>query len=247
VLESDDEPGVYRVTCDKCRDRFCDPCAQERARHIGRCVGDFAQGRDIRFITLTLRHTDRSLKEDVDRLYAAFVKLRRRAKWKATQKGGVFFVEIKRRRGDSSWHVHLHIIAEGLNLSKHWLSDAWLEVTGDSFIVDLSLCDDDAKAAYYAAKYAGKGLHGSCYHEPGVLRAGMLALKGRRLVGKWGTWRGLDLDEDVLDGEWHGIDTLARLIERGKRGDHAAWTILQSLAGVELCTTNPNEQPARGP
>jgi hypothetical protein len=175
------------------------------------------------------------------------VKLRRRAKWKATQKGGVFFVEIKRRRGDSSWHVHLHIIAEGLNLSKHWLSTAWHEVTGDSFIVDLSLCDDDAKAAYYAAKYAGKGLHGSCYHEPDVLRAGMLALKGRRLVGKWGTWSELDLDADLLDGEWHGIDTLARLIERAHQDDPEALRIFHFFLGASSCLTNPNEQPARGP
>lgn len=238
---------MYRVTCDKCKDRFCDPCAQERARHIGRCVGEFTADRDIRFITLTLRHSARTLTQDVDRLYAAFVKLRRRAKWKATQNGGVFFVEIKRRRGDETWHVHLHIIAEGMNLSKHWLSNAWHEVTGDSFIVDLSLCDDREKAAYYAAKYAGKGLHGSCYHDADVLREGVLALKGRRLVGKWGTWNELDLDQEVLDGEWNGVDTLDRLIERSKRGDLEAASILQALIGVESCPTNPSEHPARGP
>ena len=247
VLESDDEPGTYRVSCDKCKDRFCDPCSQERARHIGRCVGAFALGREIRFITLTLRHTTRTLTQDVDRLYAAFVKLRRRAKWCATQKGGVFFIEIKRRRGDESWHVHLHAIAEGFNLSKHWLSEAWHEVTGDSFIVDISLCDDEAKTAYYAAKYAGKGLHGSCYHVPEVLREGILALKGRRLVGKWGSWSELDLSRDEEEGEWHGIDTLERLIQRSDRGESEAVRILQALEGVETCQSNSTEPVARGP
>lgn len=247
VMESDDEPGTYRIACDKCKDRFCDPCARERARHIGQCVGKFATGREIRFITLTLRHTSRTLKQDVDRLYASFTKLRRRAKWKATQQGGIFFIEVKRRRGDRSWHVHMHILAEGLNLAKRWLSDAWLKATGDSFIVDLSLCDDHNKAAYYAAKYAGKGLHGTCYHEPEILREGMQALKGRRLVGKWGTWSDLDLDTEPPEGEWHGVDTLNRLIERSSRGDTEAAMILQSLTGEKPCQTNPNEQPAHGP
>lgn len=247
VLESDDEPGLYRVTCDKCKDRFCDPCSQERARHIGRCVAEYAAERDLRFITLTLRHSDRTLTQDVDRLYSAFVKLRRRAKWKQTQKGGIFFVEIKRRRGDETWHVHLHIIAEGLNLSKHWLSETWQTVTGDSFIVDLKHCQNREKAAYYAAKYAGKGLHGSCYHDPRVLREGILALKGRRLVGKWGTWRNLDLNHDTPDGEWSGVDTLARLIARSERGDIEAATIIQSLIGVKPCPTNLTERPVRGP
>ena len=247
VLESDSEPGVYRVSCDKCKDRFCDPCSAERARHIARCVGEFARDRTVRLVTLTLRQSKRTLKQDIDRLYAAFVKLRRRAAWKQTQNGGMYFVEIKRRRGDDGWHTHLHVLTEGTWLSKSWLSHAWNDLTGDSYIVDIRLCESGERAAQYVAKYAGKGVHGSCYHEPNVLREAMLAIKGRRLVGKWGTWNDLDLDRDTPDGEWSGVDTLARLIERSERGDVEAATILQSLAGSESCPTNPNEHPVRGP
>ena len=247
VLESDNEPGTYRVSCDKCKDRFCDPCAAERARHIAACVAEFAHDRTIRLITLTLRKSKRTLKQDVDRLYAAFVKLRRRATWKATQAGGMYFVEIKRRRGDDGWHTHLHVLSEGAWLSKSWLSHAWNELTGDSYIVDIRLCDSGERAAQYVAKYAGKGVHGSCYHEPEVLREAMLAIKGRRLVGKWGSWGDLDLDHETPEGDWHGVDTLARLIDRSHRGELQAAQILQALIGAEPCTTSQPGHPARGP
>lgn len=247
VLESDSEPGVYRVSCDKCKDRFCDPCSAERARHIARCVGEFARDRTVRLVTLTLRQSKRTLKQDIDRLYNAFVKLRRRATWKQTQDGGMYFVEIKRRRGDDGWHTHLHVLTEGQWLSKSWLSHAWNELTGDSYIVDIRLCESGERAAQYVAKYAGKGVHGSCYHEPDVLREAMLAIKGRRLVGKWGTWNELDLDRETPDGEWSGVDTLGRLMTRARDGDTEALQIFQYLVGEKSCPTNPNEHPVRGP
>lgn len=247
VLESDLHPGTYRISCDKCKDRFCQPCATDRARHIASCVGQFAGTRDIRFVTLTLRFSNRTIQADVDRLYAAFVKLRRRVRWKQTQIGGIYFLEIKRRGDDDGWHVHLHVLTEGHWLCKRWLSQAWHEVTGDSFIVDIRECKSSERAAQYAAKYAGKGVHGHCYHNPDVLREAILAIRGRRLVGKWGTWSALDLNEQTREGDWQGVDTLARLIERSERGELKAAAILQALIGVESCPTNPSEHRARGP
>ena len=159
----------------------------------------------------------------------------------------MYFVEIKRRRGDDGWHTHLHVLTEGQWLSKSWLSHAWNELTGDSYIVDIRLCESGERAAQYVAKYAGKGVHGSCYHEPDVLREAMLAIKGRRLVGKWGTWNELDLDRETPDGEWSGVDTLGRLMTRARDGDTEALQIFQYLVGEKSCPTNPNEHPVRGP
>lgn len=247
VLESTDDPGNYRLSCDKCHDRFCQPCATDRARHIASCVGEFATDREIRFITLTLRFSNRTIQEDVNRLYAGFIKLRRRVQWQHTQLGGIYFIEIKRRGDDDGWHVHLHILSEGIYLCERWLSKAWHEVTGDSFIVDIKLCNSRERAAQYAAKYAGKGVHGHCYRDPAILRQAMIAIRGRRLVGKWGTWSALNLDHETPEGDWQGVDTLAHLIERSERGDLQAATILQSLLGVEPCKSTLIEHPARGP
>ena len=247
VLESDDDPGVYRVSCNKCKDRFCEPCAGERSRHIANCVAQYSKDREIRFITLTLRFSDNTIKQDVDRLYKAFIRLRRRILWTKTQTGGIYFIEIKRRGDDNGWHVHLHILSEGLWICNRSLSKAWREITGDSFIVDIKECESREHAARYAAKYSGKGVHGRCYHDPAILREAMEAIKGRRLVGKWGTWSDLELKQENPDEEWHAIDTLDRLIRRSEHGDLKAAQILQSLTGERPCKTNPTEHRGRGP
>lgn len=237
VLRSVENPELYRVQCDKCKDRFCVPCAGERSRHIAACVQEFACGREIRFITLTLRKSGRSLSDDLDRLYAGFVRLRRRTFWTKSQKGGIAFVEIKRRRGDDGWHVHLHALSEGHYIGQNALSQAWHQITGDSFIVNVRWCDSPHRAAYYAAKYAGKGIHGNCYLDPDVLREAILALTGRRLVAKWGTWRELDLMNFAEPGLWLAVDSLARLLRRRDSGDPVARGILEILLGERSCDT----------
>jgi len=246
VLRSLDEPGVYRISCDRCKDRFCGPCSQERARRVASCVGEYAKGKELRLITLTLRKSARSLSDDVDFLYKSFTRLRRRKLWKRGQHGGVYFVEIKRRRGDDGWHVHLHILSEGAYLSKSLLSKTWLEITGDSFIVDIKFCRSGEDAARYVAKYASKGVHGSCYHDADVLREAILAIKGRRLVGKYGTWKELVFDNDMLPGEWVGVDSLRRLIARSANGDAVASSILFQLKGDDPCNTEPRSPPHPG-
>lgn len=237
VMQSIEDPRRYRVKCDKCRDRFCTPCATERARLVASCVKEFSHGRELRFITLTLRKSDRSLAEDVSRLYNGFAKLRRRRLWSKSQKGGIAFIEIKRRRGDDGWHVHLHAISEGRDVCQDKLSVAWHQITGDSFIVHVRWCDSDDRAAFYAAKYAGKGIHGSCYHDADVLREAIVALKGRRLIAKWGTWRELDLETNEEPGAWIAVDSLAHLIHRKNAGDVVAGEILASLSGEKTCNT----------
>jgi len=246
VLRCVGEPGLYRVSCDKCKDRFCDPCARERANHVASCVGEFAEGKELRLITLTLRKSDRTLSEDVDFLYRSFTRLRRRKLWSRGQRGGVYFIEIKRRRGDDGWHVHLHVLAEGTFINKQSLSKTWHEITGDSFIVDVKFCESGVDAARYVAKYASKGVHGSCYHDADVLRTALRALKGRRLVGKFGNWRELSFDQEPLEGEWFGVDSLRRLLLRRDNGDAEATMIIASLVGEKSCSTVRSDQPDPG-
>jgi hypothetical protein len=209
-------------------------------------VGEFAKDREIRLVTLTLRKSARSLTEDVDRLYAGFTKLRRRRLWSRGQKGGVFFIEIKRRRGDDGWHVHLHVLSEGTWISKKDLASTWREITGDSFIVDVKFCESGEDAARYVAKYASKGVHGSCYHDHSILREAMEAIKGRRLVGKFGCWRDLDLDRDVVVGVWLPVDSLRRLLHRRDSGDSEASLILDQLLGATSCDMFPQIPPDPG-
>ena len=240
VMQSVEDANHYRITCNKCRDRFCTPCANDRAQHIANCVAAFAAQRELRLVTLTLRQTSATLKQDINRLYQSFAKLRRRRGWTATQRGGVYFCEVKRRRADDGWHIHLHALCEGVWLDKKWLSRTWHQITGDSFIVDIRFCRSSADAARYVAKYASKGVHGSCYHDPLVLREAIMAIKGRRLIGKFGTWSALDLKAEVETGDWHPVDTLSRLLRRSTSGEEFATHVLNMLRRQPCRDTGPS-------
>lgn len=246
VMQSVDDPAHYRIACNKCRDRFCSPCARDRANHVANAVSLFARDREIRLITLTLRKSDATLKADVDRLYRCFAKLRRRKTWTQSQTGGIYFCEIKRRRGDDGWHTHLHALSEGVWLDVKWLRREWHKITGDSFIVDIRECRSSADAARYAAKYASKGVHGSCYFDALVLREAMLAIKGRRLVSKYGNWADLDLKTDEATGEWLTIDTLESLIRKCRTGDTNALAILNSIRSPSCQPTERSPPAERG-
>ena len=247
ILESVDDPGHYKVACNRCRDRFCLPCSRDRSRHIASVVGEFACDREVRMITLTIRQSDRDLRSDVDHLFASFTKLRRRKIWTRGQQGGIYFLEVKRRKSSAGWHTHMHVLTEGFWIDRKELSKAWLTVTGDSMIVDIRLCETTNEAARYAAKYAGKAVHGNCYHDATLLRTAMIAVKGRRYVGKFGTWKDLDLDSETDDGEWRPVDSLERLLRRIDDGDATAAAVLNALMENAPCDTERKAETAHGP
>lgn len=246
VMQSVADPQKYRLACNKCRDRFCEPCARDRARHVASCVAIFAAERDMRLITLTLRQTTATMKQDIDRLYRSFTEMRRAKEWKRTQEGGIYFCEIKRRRNDDGWHTHMHILSEGWPIDKQWLRSTWLKITGDSYIVHIRRCTDASHAAYYVAKYASKGVHGSCYKHPLMLREAMMAIKGRRLVGKYGSWAALDLKTEILTDDWLPVASLSGLLIRSNAGESFASHVLEMLRSQSCRPTErspPDPQP----
>ena len=210
-------------------------------------VAELSADREVRFITLTLRINWEPLGDQVTRLMRCFARLRRRVLWKSTQFGGVAFLELKRRPHNHTWHPHVHIISEGLWIEKRDLSKAWLEITGDSFIVKVKPCDSSAEAAYYAAKYSGKAVHNGVENDPEMLDEAITALKGRRLHTCFGNWSLPDTVDDVSPDDWRAIGTLRSVIQRSLGGDLAARGILDFLTGGDSCDTERSDRPARGP
>lgn len=246
VLQHDEDPDRYKVACSKCHDRLCIPCARERGRRVAARVARLSKDKSIRFVTLTLRINHAPLGEQVTRLIRCFARLRRRKCWTSTQTGGVAFLELKRRPGSHTWHPHIHIITEGVDIRKAVLSDAWLAITGDSFIVDIRDCKDDGKAAWYAAKYSGKAVHNGVESDPEMLEEAIVALKGRRLHTCFGDWSLSDADDELPDAGWHGVATLRSVLDGCLAGDLAARRIIGLLNGEPSCNTEPRSPPDPG-
>lgn len=231
ILRSKSDPTQVRLAASGCHDRFCLPCAQARSRTIAANVAAYLRDRRARFVTLTLKHSDRPLREELDRLYAAFKALRKAPLWKRTQTGGVAFLELKRSRDRLSWHPHLHILTQGKFLDVQKLSLLWKSITTDSHIVDVRLPKDSAQAITYVTKYASKPFDPSLFDDETTLQEAIEALNHRRMALTFGNWKGLQMTEKPSEDQWEFLDTLEGIASKAQQGDTAALEILRKVAG----------------
>lgn len=206
-----------RLACHRCKDRFCPVCARCRSTILASNVAALIRKRacTVRLVTLTLRHSDTPLKDQLRRLTQSFNALKRREWWKARVRGGVMFTEIKIGR-DNRWHVHCHIIAEGDFLDSQQLSAEWHSVTGDSPVVDVRAVKDLDHAARYVAKYGSKPCDRSVLFQPSRLTEAIQALRGSRLCTTFGEWRGTRLSSPSEDNDnvgWVEVGTLKSIAD----------------------------------
>lgn len=220
--------GAYRLTSNQCRSRWCLPCQQARAARLRASVKDqLEQWQRVRFITLTLRHSDTPLSAQLDRLQSSYKELRRHNLWTQSIKGAAAFVEVKTSEKTGLWHPHMHIIAVGGWIDQRELSREWHKITGDSSIVDVSLARSKEGVAHYVTAYVTKPLDRSVVCDPERLDEAIVALKGRRLVNGTGTLKKIS-DGAVHDGvdDWHTIGRLDQLLNDARRGNDQAALIL---------------------
>lgn len=240
----------HRVTCDWCHDRFCEPCGTGRAYAAARKLTEHCEGREVRFLTLTVRgRKGDHLKFLLDRLRKAFSELRETALWGNAVDGGAAFLEIKHEK---QWHPHLHCIIEGRYLDQKRLSAAWYAITGDSMIVDIRAIDQQGTRLKYVAKYASKPLDPTVTKTPRWLDEAIVALKGRRMIQSFGSWYGVVSDEDSLDSIastlggkaiWRQVGTLPDVWRRAVNGDARMVSILTALRRTVPLATNPQPPP----
>ncbi|KKM22730.1 hypothetical protein LCGC14_1622340 [marine sediment metagenome] len=212
VLRSVDDPSRYKVACQRCHDRFCLPCMQDRARLIVANLKAQLKYEPTRLITLTLKHNHDPLTEQLDRLYSSFTALRRRAFWHDAVSGGVAFLELKLSSTDDCWHPHLHVLARGSYLPQKLISDAWLQITGDSHIVDIRLAKSPEHLYGYLTRYVTKGWDAGIYRKLHALREAIQALKGRKLLASFGDFSGLRLLEPPTSETWVELGTLHEVV-----------------------------------
>lgn len=201
-----------RLASTHCHDRWCIPCQRQVAGNILRNLREQIKGKDVRFVTLTLRHSPTPLPDQIDRLYRSFLVLRRRRFWTDRVQGGAAFCEVKVGR-DGLWHVHLHILAEGTWMSVKDLAGQWWAVTGDSMVVDIRKPTNNDELAAYVTKYVTKPTSADVYRDRDRLQEIMISLKGRRLCTTFGTWRKHRLTEQPeLEEGWTTVGSLHNLV-----------------------------------
>lgn len=179
--------GDLRVATKSCKLRWCPLCAKKRSWFLVEQIKPWAESvHRLKFLTLTLKHSDAPLHDQIDNLYTFFQKFRKLKYLKDHMHGGVWFFQIKKSESSGQWHPHLHCLIDAEFMHREKLSQLWQRTTLTSMVVDIRKADDTAKVAEYVGRYSAR---------PSTLaeldigdRLEMVeALHGRRLMGTWGT------------------------------------------------------------
>lgn len=229
------------IKADYCHDRFCVPCQNARNLRLRGELMNFAQGKTLRFITLTIATPGMPLANAIDKLLVSFRRLRESKLWKAHVTGGVAVLEVKRSSRSPRWHPHLHILAEGSFIPQRALSQAWRAITRSSFIVDVRFVGDATKAAEYVTKYVTKPIAAHVHNADALLDEAIIAMKGRRTLVAFGTWYGHNFFRHLDTTEWIALAPLNRIIAEALAGDR------NSCAILSLVTVRTPPEHSRGP
>lgn len=123
--------------------------------------------------------------------------------------GGVASYEFKRGSGSGMWHPHIHAVwlckEEPL---QEKLAREWQEITGDSYIVDVTPFHDDPVSGFlevfrYALKFSDMEI-------PDNFQAAQV-LKSRRLVAAFGCLYGVKVPEQLEDDPIEDLPYVDRL------------------------------------
>lgn len=114
--------------------------------------------------------------------------------------GGVFSIELTNR--GKGWHPHIHMVWLCYTApDARKLSQEWYDITGDSFIVDVSPISDMAsgfvEVLKYALKFSDLSLEDN-YHAFEIL-------SGQRLMDSFGILRGVEIPEELTDEPLDGL------------------------------------------
>jgi hypothetical protein len=230
MVEASEAGDELRILGSYCHDRFCVACGNERSERIARNVAKKVEGHVIRFVTFTVKHTTKPLYNQLRKLFADFRLIRRVEPWKSMVSGGAYFCEIKLSEADGMWHPHLHCLVEGGFIDQQQLRDAWLRITGDSFVVDVRAVSDQESVVRYVSKYVGKPVDASVYKDPERLAEYILAVGGTRFCGGFGDWRGFRLEaRSTTDVVWKKLGMLTTLLDDARSGDQAALELITAL------------------
>lgn len=187
------ESGLVRIAANSCLDRWCPICQKTRIYSISQSVLSWLEKtKEPKFITFTLKHSDATLKHQLDSLYDYFRKIRRRKLLARTVAGGFWFFQIVQSKTDGLFHPHIHCLVDSKFIPQRQLSRLWQQITHGSKIVDIRSVRSAKHAADYVARYATQPCNLSDLNIVAACTV-VNAMKHLRTCGAWGSARGYPL------------------------------------------------------
>lgn len=187
------ESKKVRVASNRCNLRWCPMCQQTKRVIIAAGVSKWVTtATSPKFLTLTLKSSDNPLEYQLKTLYDSFRLFRRRKFPASLIRGGFWFFQVTWNTKRMQWHPHIHCLIDSGFLPQRRLSKAWLSASGGSSIVDIRAVTDAVKSAQYVARYATAPASLLSFR-PDQGQLIIRALTDQRIVGSWGSARGVPL------------------------------------------------------
>jgi len=236
------DTGRVRLASKQCRLRWCFHCAEARQQFVTSAVMPwFMTIRRPKLLTLTLKHNQKPLEEQIAFLYKCFTKLRGRKILKDACRGGVWLFQITFNSKRQEWHPHIHALIDSDFVNNNDLKQVWKKITQGSTIIHIRCVDDPEKTLKHNARYAARPVSLLSIPESRWLELHN-GFFGKRICGTWGTAKVVSLrpkkPEDVK--KWEAIGgwrTVQNLLEHdlNAKAIWRAWTTGELLpAGVTL-------------
>ena len=227
-----EETGKVRIATKQCRLRWCFHCSESRQQFITQAVLPwFQMVKKPRLLTVTLKHSQDPLDEQIEHLYDCFRKLRNRKTCKEAIRGGIWFFQVTYNQKTGEWHPHIHALLDAEYMLHAKLMSDWYDITSDSTIIHIRNVDNPEKTLSHNARYAArpsallkipKSLWKELYY----------AFDKRRICGTWGTARKISLrpTKPPDSGKWQDVGGFRTVIALKDDDDNAraifdSWTL----------------------
>ena len=228
------ETDRVRLRSNTCKSRFCPNCRKHRQWKWRRTITaaiEAAPKATWKLITLTRKHDDTPLKNQLKHLRASFRRLRQTDIWKRAIEWGIAVIEIQYNNATRQWHPHLHILAPCGYIDYTHLRKAWIKATGGSHVIDVRKLDKPQQGVNYLAKYLGKPPSAALFHDDDNIHEYVEALKNAKMLLPFGKVPDeAKPKEPVKDtAVWKSLGTLKDIVLMAARGFRPAKTALAQL------------------
>jgi hypothetical protein len=180
---------------DRCRDRMCPTCQAYRAGEVRRrletCV---ASCNAVRMLTLTMKHESSEVGACVDALIESFRRLRKHKEWKKHVRGGAYVIETTTGSDGNHWHVHIHVLVDGVFWNQKDIQACWSTAVGAPSIAHIQAIHERQKTVRYITKYVSKAVDAGSWTDDQLCEYA-IGMHRRRLMGTFGKWHRVKIDE----------------------------------------------------
>jgi len=231
-----EDTGRVRIAAKQCRLRWCYHCSESRQQFITQAILPwYSKVKSPKLLTVTLRHNDKPLPEQIDFLYRSFAKFRNRKLLKDAIRGGIWFFQITYNQKSQQWHPHIHALLDADYMLHAELMTIWSKITDGSTIVHIRAVHDPAKTLSHNARYAARP--SALIKIPESLWPELHeAFEHRKICGSWGSAKLISFKPSKPEDadKWHDIGGFRTIVALRDCDDNARAIFDAFTFGTEL-------------